>query len=220
MHLRPRSIDNLKLDRVHIGRAAADAVVVEADLRGCNRVVIVTPHIIVDSTPIVQPVADAGALHGLRLLGRSLSVNLKQPEDLDARLESQTAVWLACAGINRVPYGASHGIGHQLGAASGVPHGYTSCVMLPHVMAFNESVTAGAQELIADALGRCGEPASSAVADLIAGLGMPTRLREVGVERAHFDEIASGSLFNTFVRVNPQPIDSAEQVMELLERAY
>ena len=167
-----------------------------------------------------EPIADAGALHGLRLLSRSLPLNIEEPENLDARLESQTAIWLVCAGLNRVPYGASHGIGHQLGAVSGVPHGYTSCVMLPHVMAFNESVTSAAQALIADAMGRRGEPASVAVADLIAKLGMPTRLRDVGVERSHFEAIANGAMLNAFVRANPRPIDSAEIIIELLEKAF
>ena len=35
--------------------------------------------------------------------------------------------------------GASHGIGYVLGAAFGVPHGYTSCVMLPSVMRWNKT---------------------------------------------------------------------------------
>ena len=30
--------------------------------------------------------------------------------------------------------GLSHGIGHQIGARCGVPHGVTSCVMLPAVL--------------------------------------------------------------------------------------
>jgi len=36
-----------------------------------------------------------------------------------------------------VSKGASHGVGHVLGGTAGVPHGYTSCVMLPHVLRFN-----------------------------------------------------------------------------------
>ncbi len=38
-------------------------------------------------------------------------------------------------------------------AAPRVPHGYTSCVMLPHVLRFNHTVNADRQALVSDALG-------------------------------------------------------------------
>ena len=166
-----------------------------------------------------EPMADAGALHALRLFSQSLAVNKREPDNLDARLDSQTAVWLACTGLNRTPYGASHGIGHQLGAVANVPHGYTSCVMLPHVMAFNADVTKERQEWIADAMGVPGAPASETVAELISSLGMPTKLRDVGVKKEHFDAIADGAMLNAFVRANIKPVDRSG-VIVLLESAY
>ena len=52
--------------------------------------------------------------------------------DLDARMDCQIGTWLSMGALTSgVPMGASHGIGYVLGAAHGVPHGYTSCVMLP-----------------------------------------------------------------------------------------
>lgn len=169
---------------------------------------------------VPEPVADAGALESLRLLGRSLPHTAEKPDDLEPRLDGQTGVWLACAGLNRVPYGASHGIGHQLGAVAAVPHGYTSCVMLPHVLDFNAAHTTEAQQRIADALGAAGSPAGDAVRKLVARLGLPTRLRDVGVETHHFEAIAAGAMSNTWVRANPRPIEAAEQIIEILERAY
>lgn len=165
-----------------------------------------------------EPVADAGALEALRLLGRALPATAAEPSDLEARLDSQMGVWMACAGLNRVAYGASHGIGHQLGAVAGVPHGFTSCVMLPHVLDFNATHTASAQERIASALG--GANAGDAVRAVVAQLGLPTRLRDVGVERKHFDAIATGAMANAWVRANPRPIESPEQILEILEGAY
>ncbi len=165
-------------------------------------------------------ISDAGALHAMRLLGESLLINKENPGDLDARLDSQVAIPLACAGLNRVPYGASHGIGHQLGAVAGVPHGYTSCILLPHVMAFNASAIGRRQHMISEALGDAAKPAEAAIAELVSGLGMPTRLRDVGVTREHFDAIARGSLLNAWVRANPEPINHVDQVLEILEAAY
>ena len=167
-----------------------------------------------------EPMADAGALEALRLLGRALPITAEKPEALEARLDSQIGVWQACAGLNRVPYGASHGIGHHLGAVAGVPHGFTSCVLLPHILEFNEPETGAFQERIADALEGKGRSAGGAVRDLVAKLGLPSRLRDVGVERKHFEAIASGAMANAWVRANPRPIDSPEQILEILELAY
>ena len=77
---------------------------------------------------------------------------------------------------NGVPKGASHGIGHVLGGTADVPHGYTSCVMLPHVLRFNaagqrRAPGAGSARRWA---GRAKRP-RDAVAELIAGLGLPAR---------------------------------------------
>ncbi len=165
-------------------------------------------------------IADAGALHAIRLLGDSLQVNKADPGNLEKRLDSQVAIALACAGLNRVPYGASHGIGHQLGAVAGVPHGYTSCILLPHVMAYNHEATAEKQQWISAALGRPAARASDLIAELIGHLGMPTRLRDAGVTHDHFQAIAEGSLLNAWVRANPEPIDTVEQVVEILEAAF
>ena len=117
-------------------------------------------------------------------------------------------------------YGASHGIGHALGAAADVPHGHTSCVMLPHVMRWNEPATRDKQKLIAEALGRPGVAAADAVAGLIRALGQPATLRAVGVRREQLAGIAEASMKNLWVRTNPQPIRSPEDVMRLLEAAW
>ena len=167
-----------------------------------------------------QPLADAGALHALRLLAAGLLETKRAPDDLAARQSCQLGVWMSCMGLNRVQYGASHGIGHLLGAVSGVPHGYTSCVMLPHVMRYNRAGTETRQSWIADALGRPGEDAADAVAGLVAGLGLPGRLRDVDVSKDDFAAIAEGSLGTIFVRNNARPITDASQIVELLETAW
>lgn len=164
-----------------------------------------------------QPLVDAACLAGLELLGRSLVVNGTEPDRLDARLDSQLGMWLACTGVNRVAFGASHGIGHVLGAA-GMPHGMTSCVMLPAVMRFNAPVTGSAQARIAAALGA--KEAAEGVAGLVAALGLPGRLREFGLDRAAFPDLAEKALANPLVRSNPRRIDRAEQVIDILDDAW
>ncbi len=163
---------------------------------------------------------DALSLHALKLFSQSLPRSKSDPGDMDSRAECLHGTWLASSSIMRVSYGASHGIGHVLGGLCGVPHGHTSCILLPHVMRWNAGVTGGQQALIAEAMGRPGESAADAVADLISKLGQPATLRDAGVERGQLEKISEMALANLFVKTNPRKIEHAGQVMEILEAAW
>ena len=86
------------------------------------------------------------SMQAVRLLHSALPRTLADPADLAARLDALLAVWLATE-HNRfgISMGASHGIGHVLGGTCNVPHGYTSCVMLPTVLRWNEPANAARQ---------------------------------------------------------------------------
>ena len=87
-----------------------------------------------------HPYADAQALKGLSMLAQALPRVKADAGDLDARMECQIGTWLSMGPLSAgVPMGASHGIGYVLGAVYDVPHGFTSCVMLPSVMRWNRS---------------------------------------------------------------------------------
>ena len=167
-----------------------------------------------------QPFTDATCMHALELLSESLPANHAKPADLGGRLDSQLAVWLATTGLGRVDWGASHGIGHQLGAVANVPHGHCSCVMLPSVLRWNRSVNAARQAIVARALGAEDGDAAAAVTKLVEALGQPTRLRDVAVPPDHYDAIATGAMQNVFVCSNPRPITHPAQVREILDMAW
>ena len=167
-----------------------------------------------------QVLPDATAIHALGLFADGLPKTKADPDNLDARLDAQLAVWLATTGLVRVDYGASHGIGHQLGAVAGVPHGYCSCVILPSVLRYNKPVNADRQAVVSTALGHVGSEAADAVGNLVERLGLPTRLRDVGVKKEQLDQIAEGSLENFMTRTNPRPLESAGQIREILDMAW
>jgi maleylacetate reductase len=167
------------------------------------------------------PFSDGTSMQALRLLAAGLPAVKRNPSDLDARLNCQLGAWMSIMGSqNGVPKGASHGIGHVLGGTADVPHGYTSCVMLPHVLRWNEPVNATRQAWVSEALGRPGVPAADAVAGLIAALGLPARLRDVGVRDAQLDEIAEGSMHDRWIHTNPRGIDGPRTVRMLLDHAW
>ena len=167
-----------------------------------------------------HPYADAQALHGLAMLASGLPRVKADPSDLDARMDCQLGTWLSTGPLtSSVPMGASHGIGYVLGAAYGVPHGYTSCVMLPAVMRWNTSDNAERQALVAAAMGRPGDDAGDVLDDLIRGLGLPRSLREVQVGAEHFNEIAELAMATPWVPRNPRKIAGPAQVREILQLA-
>ena len=167
-----------------------------------------------------NPFVAATCAEGLRMLRESLPANRAMPADLDMRLQSQLGVWLASTGMGRVEWGASHGIGHQLGAVAGVAHGHTSCVMLPSVMRFNRDAVEAPLRRIAQAFDQPQADAADLVQDLIRSLGLPTTLREVKVEREQFDRIAASAMQSPMVLANPRPISHPDQVKEILDMAF
>ena len=167
-----------------------------------------------------HPYADAQALRGLALLTQGLPRVKADPSDLQARLDCQLGSWLSMAPLaSGVPMGASHGIGYVLGAVFDVPHGHTSCIMLPAVMRWNRSVNAERQALVAAAMGHPGEDAADVLDAFIAGLGMPRSLGAVNVGVAEFDRIAEQAMGTPWVPRNPRHIDGPAQVREILELA-
>jgi maleylacetate reductase len=168
-----------------------------------------------------QPISEGAAYHALRLLGRGLPAVKADPADREARLDCQIGAWMSMVGSQTgVSKGASHGIGHVLGGTADVPHGYTSCIMLPHVLRFNHAVNADKQARVSEALGRPEEPAAEVVAGLIAGLGLPIRLRDVGVKPEQLDLIAENSMHDRWIHTNPRKIDGPAVIRTLLDAAW
>ncbi len=168
----------------------------------------------------VTPIYEGGLLRGLSLFATSVRRTKVAPDDLFARLDSQTAAYLACSNFARSGSGASHGIGYILGGRYGVHHGHSSCVMLPHVLRWNAQATAERQKELSAAIGRPQMNAADAVAELIADLGLPGRLRDVGIKQEQLAAIADEAAKNPVVQSNPRPITSAADVLQILHAAW
>ena len=168
-----------------------------------------------------NPYTDGAALQALRLLARGLPASRRDPQDLAARLDCLIGAWISMTAIvSGTRMGASHAIGHILGGSAGVPHGYTSCVMLPYVMAWNAASNSHRQHEIASTLGDATKPAGEQLDRFIAGLGLPRRLRDVGVVRDDLPRLAKNCMLDDWTFSNPRPIRSAGDVLPILETAW
>ena len=164
--------------------------------------------------------AEGASMQALRLLTRGLRGAKARPGDEAARLDCLLGAWMSMVGSQSgVQKGGSHGIGHALGGTAGVPHGYTSCTMLPPVLRYNLPVNADRQALVSEAMGAPGRPAPELVAALVAELGLPGRLRDCGVGEEQLDAVAEAAMHDRWIPTNPRPLDLAA-VRALLQEAY
>lgn len=174
-----------------------------------------------------QAFADALALRALEMLAVALPRSVEDPEDLVARSACQQAVMMSIFSLGLIPFGMSHGIGHQLGARCDLPHGACSAIMLPEVMDYNRPRTARRQRLLAEAMGidtstLTDDDAAAAAAqwirDLVVRLGIPNRLSDYGVEESDLRGVATDALEDFMNKTNPVAVDDPDVIVGLLRK--
>ena len=124
----------------------------------------------------------------MRRLFRTLPEAKERPDDVSVRGENQLAAWFSMSLPEASAGGLSHMMGKQIGARHGIPHGVTSCVLLPHVLAYRAGRQPNRVPPLAAAMG--GEPAAC-VADLVARLELPRRISDFGVGEAELRTAAA-----------------------------
>lgn len=149
--------------------------------------------------PEHNPHSDALSLEALRRLRNGLLWTRRHPDSLDARTECQVGAWLSLSMPAASGFGLSHMLGKQVGAPFDVPHGVTSCAILPHVLRFRAQDPALAPVLarIAEALGadlsglsrpQSATRAADALDALIDQLELPKHLASYGIGEEHLVE--------------------------------
>jgi maleylacetate reductase len=132
--------------------------------------------------PGEHPLPDAAALDGLRRLKAGLLGARQRPGDLAARTECQLGAWFSYLLPVAASRGLSHVIGKRIGSPYGIPHGVTSCLILPHVLRRLAPRAPPAARRIAEALGA--PDAAAGVAELVEALGLPRHLAAYGLSDA------------------------------------
>jgi alcohol dehydrogenase class IV len=177
-----------------------------------------------------HPLSSALAVRAIRMIIEHLPRSLgSTPTHVGHRGECLDAAWLSLYGAFSTGLGVSHALGHQIGPAWDVPHGLTSCVALVPAMRFMAKVAPERFADVAEGLRLQFDPAraphgahacADRIASFIAQFHVPTKLRELGVERARLDEIAEA------VREELETFDAleraitVEEVRGLLREAY
>jgi maleylacetate reductase len=130
-----------------------------------------------------HPLPDVLALEAVRRLFETLPKALAQPADASVRTENQVAAWLSFTLPGASAAGLSHTMGKQIGARHGIPHGVTSCLLLPHVMRHQAGRHPERLAELSRATGSGGGPLAAAddIQRLIGVLGLPRHIAEYGI---------------------------------------
>lgn len=127
-----------------------------------------------------HPFSDVMALEAVSGLFESLPRAKSAPDDIGVRTENQLAAWFSFTLPGSSATGLSHSMGKQIGARHHIPHGVTSCLLMPHVMRYMARAKPDRMALLAEATGS-GKDAATDVEALIESLGLPQHIADFGI---------------------------------------
>ncbi len=177
---------------------------------------------------VYNPIAKTLALEAMRLIGRSLRTAYANGKDLGARTAMLLASTMAAMAFARTRLGNVHAMSHPLGGHFDVPHGVANAILLPYVMIWNliacydtyPQVAQAMGERVAGLAGReAAEAAVEAVRRLSHDVGIPERLRDVGVSREGIPRMAEDAMKSGNILVNPRAT-TYNDIVALFETAY
>ncbi|MDB5732719.1 MAG: alcohol dehydrogenase [Variovorax sp.] len=169
-----------------------------------------------------SPLAETLALDAMARFAEALPAVHREPQDTAARAALLYAAHLSGRVLVNARTCLHHAICHAIGSVTGVGHGDANAVMLPHVIAFNAPAAAHPLARAAVSLGAGHDAAAlvHAVKALQADIGVPTRLRDIGVPPGTLDRIAAKTMRERGLYYNPRRVADAHEIRALLDTAY
>ncbi len=167
------------------------------------------------------------AKEAIRLIGRHLPIVMKEPENIESRMQMAIASSLAAVAMANGGLGAVHGLSQAMGGIAHTPHGMTNAILLPKVMAYNRKGAPEKFAEIAEALGveikgmlaeDAAMEAEKRVKDLAKEIGIPDTLDDFGVSREMFPKIVEGTMDYRLLWMNPLTF-TEEMAYQILEES-
>jgi alcohol dehydrogenase class IV len=176
-----------------------------------------------------HPLGDVLAERAITLIGANLRRAVARGDDLDAREGMALGATLAGMAFSNVGVAVVHALEYPVGGATHCSHGAGNGLLLPFAMRFNlparrREFAAVARLLGEDVSGldeaQAAERAVAAVERLRADIGIPQRLRDIGVREEQLRPFAEKAFgIQRILRVNPRPV-TAGDLEGILRAAY
>jgi alcohol dehydrogenase class IV len=176
-----------------------------------------------------HPLGDCLAEKAIALIGAHLERAVHQPGDLDAREGMALGATLAGLSFSNVGVAVVHALEYPVGGATHCSHGAGNGLLLPFVMRFNLPARRKEFARVAALLGEdvtgLGEQAAAeraivAVEKLRKAIGIPERLRDLGLKESQLRGLAEKAVgIKRILRVNPRPV-TVDDLEGILRAAY
>jgi alcohol dehydrogenase class IV len=176
-----------------------------------------------------HPMGDLCAEKAITLMGKYLRRAVADGHDLDAREGMALAALLAGLAFSNVGVALVHAMEYPVGGAVHCSHGAGNGLLLPYVMRFNLSAKLRAYAEIASMLGEnvtgsseraAAEKAVAAVEKLRNDIGVPQRLRDIGIKPEQLRTLAEKAAgIKRILRVNPR-IATVDDIQGIYKDAY
>ena len=169
------------------------------------------------SSPLYHPMSHGIALEGMRLVTEHLPRVVQDAKNIESRAHMMSAAAMGAVAFQK-GLGAVHAISHPVGAIYNTHHGMTNAVVIPAVLALNRQVI---EEKISKAAAYLDiNGGFDGFYDFVVGfrqaLGVPNKLREMGVKRAEVERMTQMALTDPSGLGNPVPLNY-NNVMDLYE---
>jgi alcohol dehydrogenase len=176
-----------------------------------------------------EPIADGLALHAIRLIKEFLPKAVENAKDMVARGQMLIAANMAGSAFSNAQVGMVHALAHSVGAIFGVHHGLANSILLPACLRYNADACGDVYLNVLSAMGvrsdgiqpdKAGDVVAAKIMAFTKKLGLPQRLRDVGVPEAGLKECSELALSDGAIVYNPKFITDSAEVLKVYEEAW
>ncbi|MBE9549229.1 MAG: iron-containing alcohol dehydrogenase [Proteobacteria bacterium] len=177
-----------------------------------------------------NPMSDLMAREALRLMSGSIQTAVHKGSDKTARENMLLGAMLAGQAFANSPVAAVHALAYPLGGHFHIPHGLSNSLVLPHVMRFNISETAGLyaelapiifpDEEISGGVLEVSTRLIEKIEELIRDLDLPVRLRDMDIAEDFLPKLAEDAMLQTRLLVNNRREVTYQDALEIYTAAY
>lgn len=172
---------------------------------------------------------DALALKAISLIAVNLRPVVMDGSNQEARNRMAEGALLAGIAFGNSGVAAVHALAYILGSRFHVPHGLANSALLPHVMQANLPVDLSKHANVAQMLGvktqglslqEAAEQGVAVVKTLIADIGIPIHLRDLGIPRDALEDMSVATMGITrLLAVNPKQL-TLDDIRQIWENAW
>lgn len=175
-----------------------------------------------------NPITDAQAAQGIKLISKYLRRAVANGHDVEARTNMAYASVLAGMAFNNADLGYVHAMAHQLGGEYDAAHGVCCAVLMPTVEKWNIISNPERFAEIAELLGEnidgltVMEAADRSIDSMIRiseDVGIPTNIKDLGAKPEDFEKMAENALQDGNAFSNPRK-GTKEEIIQLFQQAY